>query len=448
MPAWATIAGKDLRLLARDVRATALLFAMPLILMVVLGVALGQNLRDDRLRVTVVIEDSGPDPADRPPPGEQGEQLNTWSEVVLRDLRQTAGIRVEVVARDKAETLVRFGDRSAVLIFGPEFSHSVGRCSFLDDRFLPRPGLNPFFRDGIDLKALDVTVLRDPTQGSSAAVIEQVAQVTLLRVVMPWMIGRAFEAVVEKSRIPGLGVTLQGFFSKYDLRAKTWARLTKSNPALTGHNNGELEAGSGFLQRGSLRYQTLVPSNLVMFAFFLVLTCGWLFLGERRVGTLVRLRAAPIARWQVLLGKLAPCFLISLVQGVFLLAAGRLVFGMRWGPAPEWLIVVAACTSFAATGLSLLVAGLARTESQVAVYGTVLVLLLAGLSGCLMPRDLMPEALKSWSRLTPHAWALDAYNQLLLNPTPEMSIVVRACVVLVAFGCVFLGFGWWRTRLD
>src|SRR3954469_11923172 len=129
MPAWATIAGKDLRLLTRDVRATALLFAMPLILMIVLGVALGQNLRDDRLRVTVVIEDRGPDAADRPPPGEKAEQFKTWSEVVLNDLRQTAGIRVEEVTRAEAESLVRFGDRPAVLVFGPDFSRDVGRCS-------------------------------------------------------------------------------------------------------------------------------------------------------------------------------------------------------------------------------------------------------------------------------------------------------------------------------
>ena len=40
-----------------------------------------------------------------------------------------------------------------------------------------------------------VEVLRDPTQAVAASIIEQVAQVTLLRVVLPWMIGRAFDEV-------------------------------------------------------------------------------------------------------------------------------------------------------------------------------------------------------------------------------------------------------------
>src|SRR5262249_53833872 len=39
----------------------------------------------------------------------------------------------------------------------------------------------------------------DKTQPVSAAVIDQVTQVTLLRVVIPWMIGRAFERVGDES---------------------------------------------------------------------------------------------------------------------------------------------------------------------------------------------------------------------------------------------------------
>ena len=70
-------------------------------------------------------------------------------------------------------------------------------------------------------------------------------------------------------------------------------------------------------------------------------------------------------------------------------------------------------------GLAMLVAAVARTETQVAVYGTLLVLVLAGLSGCLMrDRDLMPEQMQTVSLVTPHAWALDAYRQLLANPAP------------------------------
>ena len=209
------------------------------------------------------------------------------------------------------------------------------------------------------------------------------------------------------------------------------------------------EEGSGILKLGAQRYQVLVPSYLVMFAFFLVLTVGWLFVGERRQGTLKRLKAAPLARWQIVLGKLLPCFLLSLTQGFFLLGAGKLLFGMSWGPDPLWLLPLVVTTSFAAMGLALLVAALAQTETQVAIYGTLLVLVLAGLSGCLMgDRELMPEAMKQLSKITPHAWALDAYRQLLINPEPNLVIVAQACGMLAAFGAGFVTLAWWVLRLD
>jgi ABC-type multidrug transport system permease subunit len=185
------------------------------------------------------------------------------------------------------------------------------------------------------------------------------------------------------------------------------------------------------------------------------LTVGWLFVSERRQGTLKRLRAAPLSKAEVLLGKTLPCFAVSLAQAVILLLAGKLVFGMHWGPKdwPTWrqaaqLLPVVVSTSFAAIGLALLVAALARTETQVAIYGTLLVLVLAGVSGCLMPRDLMPEQMKQISLVTPHAWALDAYMQLLLSPTPTLALVWQACLVLTAFGAVLLALAWRTLRLD
>jgi len=99
-------------------------------------------------------------------------------------------------------------------------------------------------------------------------------------------------------------------------------------------------------------------------------------------------------------------------------------------------------------GLALLVASVARTETQVAIYGTLLVLVLAGVSGCLMPRDLMPEEMKRLSLVTPHAWALDAYAQLLLNPVPELALVAQACGALIGFGALYLLLAWWLLRLE
>src|SRR5262249_16417750 len=205
------------------------------------------------------------------------------------------------------------------------------------------PGYNPFYREGVDLKVLGIDVLEDPKQALGSSVIRQVAQVSTMRVVMPWMIGKAFDKISDKQFIDemadrvkvspgnfkplkallpkqraevGVGVqeSIQDMFSKYNLQAKTWEALTKAKPGEAPSNDAGAQApDGGFLNRGAIRYQILVPSYTVMFAFFLVLTAGWLFVSERRQGTLLRLRASPITRAEILMGKVIPCYFVSVI---------------------------------------------------------------------------------------------------------------------------------------
>jgi ABC-2 type transport system permease protein len=544
-----TLAAKDLRLLARDARSAVILLLTPLLLILVLGLALGEGFGekpDERLRISVVNLDDGLS-------SKQSFPEKPWSEVVIDDLSATQDIRLEIITdRAEAERLVARGSRPVVLVFESDFSDRVNRCSFLTKG--DPPPINPLGRDGVRMNDLGLTMLADKTQPVSAAVIEQVTQVTLLRVVIPWMIGRAFERVgddafmaavaerlnavkpvppevlqeldpvvqkmlvalttdaivlnefrqakgsdflkatqdaavvakrtpefqravhtafmrkelmkrvgakiafgevltpsVRKEVGPKVQDQVGELFSNYNFRAKTWADLVKSDARMGKEANKTAyrdTSGSGFLNRGAVRYQVLVPSYTVMFAFFLVLSVGWLFVAERKHGTLARLRAAPLTRGQILLGKLLPCVAVSLIQGFFLLLAGRIIFGMTWGSRPELLLPVVLSTSIAAVGLAVLVASIARTETQVAIYGTLIVLVLGGVSGSLMPRDLMPEKMKIASLATPHAWALDAYAQLLASPTPNVAFIATACGVLIAFGAAFTLLAWWRMDLE
>jgi ABC-type Na+ efflux pump permease subunit len=484
----------------------------------------------------------------------------SWSAIIRADLKETPGIRLEVIpSRAEAEKLIREHRRAAVLVLRRDFSDRIHACSFLSTPF----SVNPFHREGVYLDPgrinLGVELLRDETQSSAAAIIEQVVQVSMLRVILPYMIGQAFQKLseplfidklgeqvrlplpadfpdlvdsadyflklLEKPRVKGalntaalfdsslkgidkrakglaekldrfrplvqqervqlkqlidlasgtnaaraehfrnsVGEGVQGAlrhqFRKYDLTGMTWAALTRSQAEREGARLSEFEdrEGSGLLRRGAHRYQILVPSYTVMFAFFLVLTVGWVFVAERRGGTLKRLRAAPLTRGQILLGKLLPCYLVSLGQGIFLLVAGRLLFGMRWGPdtwplptQAGWLLLVVVCTSLAAMGLALLVAAVARSEVQVALFGAVPVLVLALIGGCVLPREMMPEQTQKFSLLTPQGWALDAYGELLKGSAgyqPNLSIVLEACGVLVGFGAGFLALAWGLLRLD
>src|SRR5262249_25961781 len=157
-------------LLLRDPKAAVILLAMPFLFILVLGISLGEGFGqkpDDRLRISIVDLDPGPPryfdraamlregtawlgrtPAPGQLPGVDNRHLSaltlarvnsrmwyprqSWAKVVQRDLADTAGIRVEIISSsEEARSLTRNGRRAAVLVFGPNFSKRVARCSFL-----------------------------------------------------------------------------------------------------------------------------------------------------------------------------------------------------------------------------------------------------------------------------------------------------------------------------
>jgi ABC-2 type transport system permease protein len=494
-----TLVKKELRLVLRDPVSLILLLVLPLLFILVFGLFVGESFGqkpDKRLRISLVDRD-------------HGSGLNKdepWSQVVRRDLAETANIRIEIIdSPEEAERLIREHKRAAILVFQPHFSERINNCSFLVD------GLNPFHRDGVYLDKVDVQLWKDEKQPATAAVIEQVVQVSLLRVIMPWMIGRAFERLTypefiqllgDRVNLPvpkqfqfvmlgkekiklgellkmaagsnpetaqmyrkkvgdGVQAALAEQFKNYNLRGKTWASLTKSSEEpREGAEVGAYEnrEGSGLLRYGGEHYKYLVPMFVVMFVFFLVLIAGWVFVAERRQGTLRRLQAAPLTRGHILMGKMVPCFALSVGQTLFLLIASRWLFGIRWGPDNwtltqqlAWLLPVVLSTSLAAMGLALLIAAVARSELQVAIYGGLLVLVLAVVGGCVLPREMMPETTQFITLLTPQGWALDAFRELLggsQDYLPNTTILVRSCGVLTALGAVSLGLASWLLRLD
>ena len=110
-------------------------------------------------------------------------------------------------------------------------------------------------------------------------------------------------------------------------------------------------------------YRSIVPGYTVLFVFFLVNIMGRSLIQERELGTLQRLRFAPISDTSIMIGKTLPFLLVSVVQTTLLLVAGVFVFGMDPGNRPWLLIPLVLCTSLAATSLGLAFAAFARTDA-------------------------------------------------------------------------------------
>jgi ABC-2 type transport system permease protein len=183
-----------------------------------------------------------------------------------------------------------------------------------------------------------------------------------------------------------------------------------------------------------------------MFVFFIVNLMARSLIGERDTGTLNRLLIGPVTRTGMMIGKTVPFLVTSIIQTFLLLLAGRVLFHMSWGGYPYMLVPVVLSTSLAATALGLLVATSVRTDSQATAFSSFLVLIMAGMSGCLMPRSWQPELMQHMGLATPQAWALIAYDHLLGRNDPNLHVVWNSCATLVAFALAFLAVAGWRFR--
>lgn len=128
---------------------------------------------------------------------------------------------------------------------------------------------------------------------------------------------------------------------------------------------------------------------------------------EKARGTLDRLRLAPIGWMHLLSGKGLACFIVALLVQILLVGLAVLGFGSRIRqPVPLGLAMI--LVSFAFSGLAILLAGLAKTESQAHGAGRAVVLVLALIGGGTIPLFFMPPLLQTVSLISPFRWAVYA----------------------------------------
>ena len=400
MNAW-RIARKDLTLLIRDRGALATLLVMPLVFITILGVSTGQMLgwrnENEELKLAVVDED-----------------LTDLSKSLVDQLRSRDGLRVtDIASAAAARQMVQDGDQTSAVVISKEFSAKVDELRVHDVFNTDQgPFAGPLSDVGID-------VVTAPSMTNADSLVDMIVRGVTLRTVLP--------VVVSRNK----------FLARFVRKAAEAAAVTpakKPTPRTSGY--------------GSVVYQKLVPAYTVLFTFFIVTIMARSFIAERELGTLRRLRTLPVRSSSLVLGKTIPFAVLSISQGAVLFLSGRILFGMSWGPTPWMLLPALAATSLAATGLGLLTATLVRTDAQVSSIGTLVVLTMAGISGCFMPCEWLPEGMRQLSLATPHAWALIAYDQLLSTTTPNSIRVWESCGALLAFGAGFLLLGWLRFRSE
>jgi ABC-2 type transport system permease protein len=192
------------------------------------------------------------------------------------------------------------------------------------------------------------------------------------------------------------------------------------------------------------RFDLGASSQLILFMFVTALSGAAVLIQTRQLGLSRRMLGTPTKVGTIVLGEGLGRFGVVLVQGLYIMIASLLAFRVDWG---NPIGAVAILVTFSAVGAAaaMLMGSVFSNAEQAGGVGVMLGLGLAALGGCMLPLELFSPTLQNIAHITPHAWAIDAFAELvqrrggLFDILPELGVLVAYAVVL---GLIAI----WRLR--
>ena len=184
-------------------------------------------------------------------------------------------------------------------------------------------------------------------------------------------------------------------------------------------------------------------SQLVLFMFVNSLGATVALIQSRRLGVSRRMLSTPMTSGTIVVGETLGRFLVAMLQGVFIILAASLLFGVKWG---DSLAASALLTSFAlvSTGAAMLFGAMLSNEQQAGAL-TPVGLGLAALGGCMVPLEIFSPTMQTIAHITPHAWAVEGFTELIRTEAGITDIALQIAVLL-GFAVVLLGRASWRLH--
>lgn len=200
-----------------------------------------------------------------------------------------------------------------------------------------------------------------------------------------------------------------------------------------------VDAETDFLPEG---FSYSAPTMLVLFVFITAVAASGDIIDGKRLGVFPRALAAPVRVRSLVLGAATSQLVVAAGQAALLVVVGAVVFGVDWGdPFAAGAIVVA--WALVGTGAGLLFGTLFRTADQAGSIGPPIGIALGMLGGCMWPLAVVPDIMQTIGHLTPHAWAVDAWIEVLSRGAGVAGIATQLAV-LAAFAALLLGVSSWR----
>jgi ABC-2 type transport system permease protein len=191
-----------------------------------------------------------------------------------------------------------------------------------------------------------------------------------------------------------------------------------------------------------LGYQA--PSNLILFVFITSLAASALMIQSRQLRVTQRMFSTPTSTRAILGGEALARFAIAGLQAIFIFAAGLLLFGVEWGQ-PLGAAALIFVWVLVGTSVGMLFGTIFSTPEQAGAIGPMAGIAMGMLGGCMWPLEIVPETMQRVGHVFPHAWAMDAWIDLV-GRGGSISDIGTELGVLALYVVVLMPLATWRLR--
>ena len=164
-----------------------------------------------------------------------------------------------------------------------------------------------------------------------------------------------------------------------------------------------------------------IPAWTIFAMFFVVLSLGSGIVREKRNGSFIRLKTLPTSYAVAIFSKQLTYLVVTLAQAAVIFAIGAWIFphiGLPILHFPDsWptLILVTLLCGWCAVSYGICIGVFAGTEEQANGFGAVSIVILAAVGGLMVPSFAMPGSFHLAMISSPLHWCLEAYYGLFLE---------------------------------
>ncbi|HPI87371.1 MAG TPA: ABC transporter permease, partial [Bacteroidales bacterium] len=159
---------------------------------------------------------------------------------------------------------------------------------------------------------------------------------------------------------------------------------------------------------------------------------------EKELGTMEILLVSPLKPLQIILGKVTPYILLSLINALTILALGYFVFGMPMRGNIVLLLLETVLFIIMALSMGILISTIAKTQQvalMVSLAGLMLPTIL--LSGFIFPVENMPWALRTLSNIMPSKWFIIIIKNIMLKGI-DITYIWKETLILIFMTLFFI----------